>query len=255
MLQTDAPINPGNSGGPLISFVSREVIGVNTAYRKDSQNLNFAVSSKYACRILELLQAGTDPSPPDVNAIFFSVDQGPKHLKVAKSWNRATFVDLRPGDMVKGVVGSDAPITNYTQLAHALRGRLDDVALLVERDGSEHIVRGRFAAMEGVLSKRGVYVSGALIEHLGPNDPDTAKLFGFSVSYLESGSTAEVRDLQWHDQIIALNGQPLADLDDLCGDFVTPRTRGAPRMSSSGDFRIQRPGYLSTSNMKSQSRR
>ena len=212
MLQTDAPINKGNSGGPLISFVSRAVVGVNTASRKDSQNLNFAVSSKYACRILELLQAGKDPSPPDINAIFFSVDQGQKQLKVAKSWN---LVDLRPGDTLKGVIGSDEPVSTYTQLAHALRGRLDDVTLLVERAGSEHIVLGRFPAMKDVLSKRGVYVSGALIEYLELSDPDIARLYGLNVSYVEKGSTAEVHDLQQHDQIMTLNGRPLTDLDDL----------------------------------------
>lgn len=212
MLQTDAPINKGNSGGPLISLVSRAVVGVNTASRKDSQNLNFAVSSKYACRILELLQAGKDPSPPDMKMIFFSVDQGQKQLKIAKSWN---LIDLHPGDTVKGVIGSDEPVSNHTQLAHALRGRLDDVTLLVERGGSEHLVHGRFPAMKDVLNKRAVYVSGALIEYLEMSDPDISKLFALSVSYVEGGSTAEVQDVQQHDQIIALNGQLLTDLDDL----------------------------------------
>jgi S1-C subfamily serine protease len=215
MLQTDAPINQGNSGGPLISFASRAVVGINTASRKDSQNLNFAVSSKYACRILELLQVGTDPSPPDVNAIFFSVDQGLTRLRVAKSWDLKTFADLRAGDTVRSVVGSNEPVNNYTQLAHVLRGRLDDVALLVERGGSERIVRGRLPAMKRVLSKQGVYVSGALIENLELGDPDVARFYGLMVSYVESGSTAEVHDLQQYDRIITLNGQPVTDLDDL----------------------------------------
>lgn len=41
-IQTSAPISPGNSGGPLLNEYG-EVIGVNTMYILDTQNLNFAV--------------------------------------------------------------------------------------------------------------------------------------------------------------------------------------------------------------------
>lgn len=41
-VQTTAPISPGNSGGPLVNVYGR-VIGINTFYVNDSQNLNFAV--------------------------------------------------------------------------------------------------------------------------------------------------------------------------------------------------------------------
>src|SRR6185295_14503805 len=66
LLQTDAPINQGNSGGPLISLESGRIVGINTAGIRGAQNTNFAVASKYACRILELLQKDQDPSPPDL---------------------------------------------------------------------------------------------------------------------------------------------------------------------------------------------
>ena len=42
-VQHDAAISPGNSGGPLINRFG-EIIGINTFYLSDSQNLNFAVS-------------------------------------------------------------------------------------------------------------------------------------------------------------------------------------------------------------------
>ncbi len=44
-IQISAPISPGNSGGPLLN-VYGEVLGVNTMYLVDGQNLNFAVNIK-----------------------------------------------------------------------------------------------------------------------------------------------------------------------------------------------------------------
>lgn len=44
-IQIDAPISPGNSGGPLLNAYG-EVIGVNTMYYVDGQNLNFAINIK-----------------------------------------------------------------------------------------------------------------------------------------------------------------------------------------------------------------
>ena len=54
IIQTTASISPGSSGGPLLNDYG-QVIGLTTAFAKNGQNLNFAVSSKY---IIELLNRG-----------------------------------------------------------------------------------------------------------------------------------------------------------------------------------------------------
>jgi len=51
VIQTDAASNPGNSGGPMLNDRG-EVIGILTFKLSGSENLNFAVPSKYATGLL-----------------------------------------------------------------------------------------------------------------------------------------------------------------------------------------------------------
>jgi S1-C subfamily serine protease len=50
-LQTTAPISPGSSGGPLFNMAG-EVVGINTMYLEGGENLNFAIPSNDAKRLL-----------------------------------------------------------------------------------------------------------------------------------------------------------------------------------------------------------
>ena len=66
MLQTDAAVNPGNSGGALIHEANGLVVGINTSglSKSQSEGMNFATPSRFACTIIELLKKQKDPSPP-----------------------------------------------------------------------------------------------------------------------------------------------------------------------------------------------
>jgi Do/DeqQ family serine protease len=62
-IQTDAAINPGNSGGPLLNQRG-EVIGVNTAIRRQAQGLGFSIPINTAQRITQQLIAKGRVSHP-----------------------------------------------------------------------------------------------------------------------------------------------------------------------------------------------
>jgi S1-C subfamily serine protease len=215
LLQTDAPINQGNSGGPLISLENGRIVGINTAGIRGAQNTNFAVAAKYACRILELLQKGQDPSPPDLQLVYFRDIDNRKELKVARSYGGEDTLKLLPGDVIKQVVGVDGPVENETQLLHALRGRLTDSSVKVLRAGQETDISGVKLPMSRVLDIRGVYVSGVLFGPVTIRDGHEFGARGLMVHHVESGSIGESREIEKSDLLEAVDGAPVRSVDEL----------------------------------------
>ncbi len=66
MLKTDAALNPDNSAGPLSDEKSGIVVGINESSLNKSQKeeMNFAVPSKLARTIVDLLKAGKEAARP-----------------------------------------------------------------------------------------------------------------------------------------------------------------------------------------------
>jgi|GEM_PF-404688 serine protease Do len=217
MLQTDAPINPGNSGGPLISLKTGMVVGVNTASRKSSQNTNFAVPMVQACRVLELLRAGRDPSPPELPVVFYKDVDESKQLRVAQVHAERDDMKLQVGDEIRGVEGEEESVESKGRLIHLLRGRLDQASLHVVRDDAAVTLTGRFAAAESVTRRRGAYASGLLVAATPWRDlgdlADTR--LALMVHYVERGSAADAQKIESGDLLVAVDGQPVTELDDL----------------------------------------
>ncbi len=215
LLQTDAPINQGNSGGPLISLDSGRIVGINTAGIRGAQNTNFAVAIKYACHILQLLQRGEDPSPPDLKLVYFRDVDNRKELKVARSYAGDGTLKLLPGDIIRQVIGVDGAIENETQLLHALRGRLAGSSLKVLRSGQETVVSGAKLPMDQVLDTRGVYASGVLFGPITIRDALEIGARGLMVHHVESGSIGESQEIEKSDLLEAVDGAPVRNLDEL----------------------------------------
>jgi S1-C subfamily serine protease len=218
MLQTDAPINEGNSGGPLISLETGKVVGVNAAKIKEQsvEGLSFAVPMPYACTIIDLMKKGIDPSPPAPLVDFARDANDEQTLVVARSRLPAGTLDLRVGDEILAIARPQREIETESDLADALRGRLDQVSLVVDRDGRQVTVEGSWPPAQRILERKGLWVSGALFAEA---DPTTAGLVTGSpalmVHHVSPGSVSELATLTHYDLLVSADGQPVASLGEL----------------------------------------
>jgi S1-C subfamily serine protease len=217
MLQTDAPINPGNSGGPLISLKSGKVVGVNTASRKSSQNTNFAVPMVQACRVLALLRAGKDPSPPELSFAFYRDVDESNRLVVAHVYPDNGHLQLEAGDVIRAVEGESESVANKGRLLHLLRGRLDAATLSVERGSRQVAVRGSLKPAASLTARRGVYVSGILFAPMPWRDLGDLmnRRMGLMVHYVERGSAGDAHKIEQMDLLVALDNVPATTLEEL----------------------------------------
>lgn len=217
-LQTDAPINGGNSGGPLIRLDTGTVVGINTQSLVGDhvQNMNFAVETVYACRVLGLLQRGEDPRPAALDALFYMEDGQPT-LTISHVGPRAAGFGLVAGDRIVAVGNEQIAPNNLAELTHRLRGVRGSVDLQVERAGGEpSTVAYAIVPDDAVLSRRGFFFAGALFAPTLYQDAglltDQPKLM---VHFVARGSAAESAGLAAFDQLIGVNGRPVDDVDQL----------------------------------------
>jgi serine protease Do len=212
LLQTDAPINSGNSGGPLISLNTGRIVGINTASIDDEadQNTNFAIPAIHACKIVDLLKAGRDPSPPAFDVIFYDTQDG-SELIVSQSYLSEGDIALQRNDEILEV--DSEPVENEGQLINELRGRVRSVTLTVRRGGAVITLRGGFSPRPLMTERQGIYVAGLVIA--SSNYRDAVSLgsgHDLTIHYIESGSEAQSAELQYYDHLSSVDGIRVSDI-------------------------------------------
>ena len=209
-LQTDAPINSGNSGGPLISMKTAKVVGINTSSlnKNQDQNTNFATPMKYACRVLQLLQIGKNPSPPELPILFqLDIDDSNK-LIVASTHLASDLIPLENGDIIDG-------IPNETQFIHIVRGKLTQFILPIIRQNKKMILSGKLNAMQLVTERKGVFVSGIVIAPWWIRDWQEVNLPPLVIHNVEAGSRGDDQKIQNWDNLVAIDRKPMKNLKQL----------------------------------------
>jgi S1-C subfamily serine protease len=165
-LQTDASISPGNSGGPLISLETKQVLGINTSRNGDTEgeNLNFAISMFYACKIIDLLKQNLNPLPPDVLVSFYeNLTEEGQALMIAENYGNKNKLPLLPNDEILQINDFSKKPTNEIHLIHALRGKLKNSRIKVKRNNKEISLVTQWDEHLSPLKMQGLEVSGMII--------------------------------------------------------------------------------------------
>ena len=209
-LQTDAALNPGNSGGALIDAQSGVVVGVNaSAFSKSvSEGLNFAVPSKQACTILNLLRQGRDPSPP-VLPITFATTSKERELVVAQSDSDWAEV-LRPGDRILSVNG-DETARFSTRFVSYFRGG-GAVQVQIRRGKETKTVELAALTRRDAVKRLGVHVSGMVIGRSTITGYDPTVMW---IQFLDDASVAEQAQFREGYQILSINGVTVKSHEDI----------------------------------------
>ncbi len=197
--------------------------------RDDDQNTNFAVPMKNACRVLQLLQDGQDPSPTVLSTVFFRDLDDRGELTVAETYLGMDTIALQPGDVINSVVGVSGEIENEGQLVHALRGRLDPIGLKITRDGNALTVSGRLRPVGRITERKGVYLSGLLFGPAGFRDNRELNVQQpLMVHWVNWGSLGESLEVEKWDVLVKLDGQPVRGLHDLYRRLEAAREKDEP---------------------------
>ena len=243
VLQTDAALNPGNSGGPLLDEKSGIVVGINEASLSKSQTegMNFAVPSKLACTIVDLLKAGKEAAPVELPIRFAETIKDRELVigDVKADWAQS----LKIGDKILAVNG-DENARYASRVIDKSRGSSELTFKLV-RAGKEQTVTVAVPKERKKLIQRGVYVSGLLLST--PPYPSSEKSL-INVQYVERASLGEEGSVRNDDIIHSIDGVIISSHEDVLkaldgkdgkdADFIVRRE--IPRERNNYNFLVRR---------------
>jgi serine protease Do len=220
-VQTDAPINKGNSGGPLISLNSGKVVGISSAglSKSQSEGLNFAVPMTHACKVVELLKKGIDPTPSYIPVGFAYDEDNDSELIAAVIYKKQpTLWPLEVGDrLVSFASNSKKVFKNQASLVHELRGVRGKVDVVIERDGKKKIVAIMSKPRESLMKRIGVHFSGIVIAPENLRDDEAANPTGLAlIQDVARASIGRSAGVGAYDQLISIDGKTLKEPGSIC---------------------------------------
>jgi serine protease Do len=240
-IQTDAPINPGNSGGPLVD-TDGNIVGINTlivTQSGGSQGLGFAIPSFVANFVYgQLRQFG------HVHHVVIGVNFQEINSDLAQGLNLgqqdgvivsdvdptgpAGKAGIQIGDILQSLNGrsiGSSPLAKMiiaTQPSDAvltaviLRGTQKltvQIPVKVDRSDVDQIA-DLSDPSKSLVAKLGIF-GVEINEKLAAELPDLRRPSGVIVAALAADTLGVETDLQQGDVIHAVNGKPIATLDDL----------------------------------------
>ncbi len=225
-IQTDASINPGNSGGALVNMRG-ELVGINSAIVSrtgGNVGIGFAVPSEIARSIMrQILDFGEvrrgllgvsiqTIDAESAKALGAEVDSGAL-VSAIEPGSAAETAGLHVDDIIVRV--NDKKIDNSRELANAigLKGSGEIIDIEFVRDGTTH-------KLQATLGQRTITQSSGSDVHPGLQGARFATSSanaagGIDVTEVQSDSAAAQRGLRSGDIIIAVNRQPVQNLQQL----------------------------------------
>ncbi|MBI4402859.1 MAG: trypsin-like peptidase domain-containing protein, partial [Deltaproteobacteria bacterium] len=219
-LQIDAPLNGGNSGSAVINLNNGKVVGVVTAQMKGAQNMGFALEIRQACRIIELLRKGIDPSPPVLAFQCLRNELAKAPLVIAEITSDSER-KLKSEDVIKAIRRSkNAPwitLRDKAQLIDEARGALDSLSLKIARKNRELEITPQWQKRKSCVSRCALMVSGAVIQESEGDDVlDLAKKPSeLAFTHVVEGSVGEHIGIESADGIEAVDGNRVRTLEKM----------------------------------------
>ncbi|QSN61768.1 DegQ family serine endoprotease [Caballeronia sp. M1242] len=237
-IQTDVPVNPGNSGGPLFNLQG-EVIGINSMIYSQTggfQGLSFAIPINEAIKVKDaLIKTGhVDRGRLGVtvqamnqtlaNSFGMKSPQGALVSSVEPG-GPAAKAGLQPGDVITALNG--VPVTDSTSLPSQVAGLSPGSSAKVQvwRDKSSKDLTVTVGALKDAKTasadangdQGGASQDarlGVAVRPLTPDEKQQASLSRGLVVQQASGAAASA-GIQPGDVILAVNGQPVASVQQL----------------------------------------
>ncbi|QDQ85241.1 DegQ family serine endoprotease [Paraburkholderia megapolitana] len=235
-IQTDVPVNPGNSGGPLFNLEG-EVIGINSMIYSQTggfQGLSFAIPINEAMKVEnELVKTGhvsrgrlgvavQSMNQTLANSFGMKTPQGALVSSV-DAFGPAAKAGLQPGDVILAVNGT--PVTDSADLPSQVAGLKPGSTATVQvwRDKAAKDVKVTIGSLSDVKtasadgSDSSAQMQGRLGVAVRPLTPQeksgTSLTHGLLVQ--QAGGPAANAGIQAGDVILAVNGRPVASVDQL----------------------------------------